>query len=76
MSPCGTDLQETLDTLKFAESTNLIRSTPGKIERNLITKYDAIKEWETLCRKKWELFLSISRFFNTYAYVRQLKNDF
>ena len=38
MSPCATDLQETLDTLKFAESTGLIKPNENKIVKHFITE--------------------------------------
>ena len=73
MSPCATDLQETLDTLKFAESTGLIKRTPGKIVTPYVTMHDATKIWETSNRKNLEFFGIFYRNLNCVAYQKLLK---
>ena len=51
MSPCATDLLETLDTLKFAVRTGLIVSNEQKKWMPSVTRYEAFKEWEIPERK-------------------------
>ena len=68
MSPCATDLQESLDTLKFAESTGLIKITPGKFVKPYVTMHKATEIWECCGGKPLKFFGIFYQTLNYKAY--------